>query len=286
VKKILGLLGSQIEHSLSPLIHNTAIDELKLPFFYGLFDIHSADFLERAIDGIRALGIVGVNVTAPFKERAVKFLDSLSAEAAEVQAVNTILNQDGTLIGYNTDIYGFSQPLLKYRERLEGETVAVLGSGGAARAVIHALKTTFKPHEILIVARNEQKAETLKDDFKRRSPSLKLTVCNIADDEIHARLAGSALIINATPVGSVVQPDLSDLFPDDAKIFSTRQIFYDLNYAPRETALMANAKLAGVPNIISGVEMLLHQAAKSFELWTGQTMPIETIRVQGLGIRD
>jgi len=277
VKKVLGLLGSDIAYTLSPLMHNTAADALGLNYYYNVFDVHSPDDLPAAIEGIRALGIVGVNVTIPYKERVVKYLDSLSAEASEVQAVNTILNQEGTLIGYNTDIFGFSEPLKAFKSELEKENIAILGSGGAARAAIQALKNEFKPASIVIVARNEAKSKSLKEDFKRRNKSLKLKTLNIADPQAIEVLRDCKLIINATPVGSAqLSASKEDLVPAE-KLWTKDHIAYDLIYNPLQTPFLNGAQASGAKTI-SGLEMLIHQGSKAFEIWTGKPMPIDLVR--------
>lgn len=277
VKKVLGLLGSEIDYTLSPLMHNTAADALGLNYIYNVFEVHTLDDLSAAIEGIRALNIAGVNVTIPYKERVVKYLDSLSAEASEVQAVNTILNQDGTLIGYNTDIFGFAEPLKAFKSELEKQDIAVLGSGGAARAIIYALKIEFKPSSITIVARNEAKSNALKNEFKRRTKILKLKTLNIADADTIEKLRDCKLIINATPVGSAkLSASKEDLFPAE-KLWTKEHIAYDLVYNPLQTAFLKGAQAAGAKTI-SGLEMLLFQGAKSFELWTGKPMPIDLVR--------
>lgn len=277
VKKVLGLLGSEISYTLSPLLHNTAADALGLNYSYCVFEVHTPDDLSAAIEGIRALNIAGVNVTIPYKERVVKYLDTLFAEASEVQAVNTILNQEGTLIGYNTDIFGFAEPLKAFKSELEKEDVAILGSGGAARAAIQALKTEFKPASITIVARNESKAEALKEEFKRRTKSLKLKTLNIADAETAEKLRDCKLIVNATPIGlAKCSAGKEDLLPAE-KLWTKAHIAYDLVYNPLQTPFLNSAQAAGAKTI-SGLEMLLFQGAKSFELWTGKQMPIDLVR--------
>jgi shikimate dehydrogenase len=277
IKKVLGLLGNEIAYTLSPLMHNTAADALGLNYSYNVFEVHTPDDLSAAIEGIRALNIAGVNVTIPYKERAVKYLDSLSSEASEVQAVNTILNQEGTLIGYNTDIFGFSEPLKAFKSELEKENVAVLGSGGAARAAIHALKIDFKPSSITIVARNESKADALKEEFKRRTKSLKLKTLNIAGAETVEKLRDCKLIINATPVGSAKPSAGKEELFQTEKLWTKSHIAYDLVYNPLHTPFLNGAQAAGAKTI-SGLEMLLFQGAKSFELWTGKQMPIDLVR--------
>jgi shikimate dehydrogenase len=282
-KKIIGLLGQNIDYSLSPILHNTAAEVLGLNYFYTIFDVQSPEMIPAAIDGIRALGITGVNVTIPYKERVVKHLDSLSAEASEVQAVNTILNQDGYLIGYNTDIYGFTEPLRAYKEELTNHSVVIFGSGGAARAVIQALRTEFKPSQIYLLVRNESKGNTLKDELESRSKNIKITVQNVADDESIRLIQNSKLIINATPIGtnraetSTASPKDDILIPNDVNVWNSNHIAFDLVYKPQITPFLDDAKKNGA-RVISGLEMLIHQGSKAFEIWTNHKMPIEKVR--------
>ncbi len=276
VKKVLGLLGSDISYTLSPLMHNTAAEALGLNYSYNVFDIRAKD-LPAALEGLRALGIVGVNVTIPYKERVVKYLDALSAEASEVQAVNTVLNQNGTLIGYNTDIYGFAEPLKVFKSELEKEQVAIFGCGGAARAAIQALKNEFKPATVFILARNEAKSNALKEDFERRNRSLELKTLNMADPKTLEILRDCKLIINATPVGSAQPSASKDPLVPAEKIWTKEQIAYELVYNPLQTPFLQGAQEAGAKTI-SGLDMLIYQGAKAFEIWTGNTMPIELVR--------
>lgn len=280
-KKVLGLLGYQIGYSLSPVLHNTAFAHLELPYFYTLFEVYPPDLLRTALDGAKALGIVGFNVTTPYKERIVPYLDLLSAEASEVQAVNTILNQDGQWIGYNTDIVGFAEPLLPYQSHLDGSQVVVFGAGGAARAVVQALRQFFKPKHICLVARDESKAALLKEHFERRSKHLSLSTCALDAESLESVLASARVIINATPIGteSTALPQLKTmrLFPAEWKVWSAGKIAYDLVYRPLLTPFLHDAQTHGV-TVISGLEMLLAQGAKSFEIWTGQTFPKDIVR--------
>lgn len=273
-KKVLGLLGSEISYSLSPLMHNAAADALGLNYSYHLFEV-SSNALPAAIEGIRALGVAGANVTIPYKERVVKYLDALSAEAREIQAVNVILNQGGTLIGYNADIYGFAEPLKAFKADLEKQAVAIIGAGGAARAAIYALKTEFNPARLVIVARNDAKAAALKEEFERRSQNLRVRALNLAHPETIEALRECKLIVNATPVGSA-RASGEKLFSPE-KVWTRDHIAYDLVYKPLVTPFLAGAAAAGATTL-SGLEMLLHQGAKSFEIWTGKPMPMDLAR--------
>ncbi len=279
-KKVLGLIGYQIGYSLSPLMHNVAAESLGLPYIYTLFEIHPPENLGAALEGAKILGLAGLNVTIPYKERVVACLDALSAEAAEIQAVNTVLNQEGQLIGYNTDIYGFAEPLLPFKSNVDGNEVVVFGAGGAARAVVQALRQYFKPAHIHLVARDESKAEVLKETFKRRSKSLNISTHLFDDEDLESLLARARLIVNATPIGTEAVSTVSkpaNLFPVEWKVWSPDTIAYDLVYRPMLTPFLQAAQQAGA-KIISGFEMLIAQGAKSFEIWTGKAMPRHTVR--------
>lgn len=279
-KKILGLIGYQIGYSLSPLMHNIAAEHLGLPYTYTLFEIHPPENLVAALEGVKVLGIAGFNITIPYKERILPYLDLLSAEASETQAVNTVLNQDGQLIGYNTDIYGFAEPLLPFKSRVAGTDVVVFGAGGAARAVVQALRQYFKPSCIHIIARDEFKAHVLKDHFKRRSKSLNISAHLFDDEDLESVLSSAHLIINATPIGTDLPsttPRPAMPFPAEWKIWSPHKIAYDLVYRPKLTAFLRTAQESGA-TLIPGFEMLIAQGAKSFEIWTGKEMPREIVR--------
>lgn len=255
-------------------MHNRALSLLGLNYLYTLFDINSPEKLEAVASGVRVLGIAGLNVTIPYKEKIIKHLDALSPEAAEVQAVNTIVNQDGYLIGHNTDIAGFAEPLKAHKSELKGCAVALFGNGGAARAVIEALKN-YEVGALHLIVRNEEKGSALKEEIERRSHNLKVELHNSSDAAVAETLRAVKLIVNATPVGA--GESSPNLIAETAEIFSAGQIVYDLVYQPRLTPLLLHAQRQGA-TVIGGIEMLLAQGAKAFELWTGQAMPIDQIR--------
>jgi shikimate dehydrogenase len=274
-KKIVGIIGNPLSHTLSPLMHNTAFELLGLDFTYLVFEVKSSADLRPALEGVRALGISGLNVTLPYKEQVVKHLDTLLTDANEVQAVNTVVNQGGLLMGYNTDIAAFAEPLLPYRDKLKGRMVSIFGNGGSARAVIYSLIQTFEPKQINLIVRDTDKAEQLKEQILSRRMATRLMVFNIADAEAKYALSDSTLIVNATPVG--LSPKSHERIYEDKSVFSSSQIVYDLIYAPLKTTLLQDAESEGAKTI-SGLEMLIAQGAVAFELWTGQKMPIEIVR--------
>ena len=165
--KIVGVIGHPIRHSFSPLMHNIAFEIGKLNYIYLPFDVPS-NSLKDAIKGMIALGIKGFNVTIPLKEKIVPLLKDVSEEAGTVGAVNTIVNDDGVLRGYNTDVNGIIESLNDYKEEIAGQKVVVIGAGGAARSAIYSLIRNFKVGEIAIVNRTEQIGESLKEYFSSK----------------------------------------------------------------------------------------------------------------------
>ncbi len=271
--QILGLLGHPIKHSYSPFIFNITAQLLNLDLTYLPFDVPPAE-LKYAVKGMVTLGFKGWNVTIPHKETIKRRLNSLSEEAALVGSVNTVVNDMGNLVGYNTDVNGVYESLLPYKDEIGGLDVTVIGAGGAARAVLYTLIKHFRPGTINLINRTEQRADTLKDYFynKMRYPDIKTQI--LFPPRVQEVISNSKLIVNTTSVG--MYPDSgSQLFPE-AKAFNRGQVVFDLVYNPVETNFLKMAKGEGAVTI-NGLRMLVAQAAKSFELWTGQEMPVPAI---------
>lgn len=262
--KINIIIGDPVEHSISPQLHNLAYQHHKLDkdFIYLACRVKKTQ-LKQAIAGAKALGINGITCTIPHKVNVIKYLDKIDKTAKQIGAVNTILNKNGKLIGYNTDWYGIEAPLKK-RITLKDKTAAVLGAGGAARAVCYALaKNKIK---ITVFNRTLEKAKQLASDFKAEYKSI---------NEKHL-LKSYDIVINATPVG--MYPNIKDslLTPKD---IAKDQIIFDIVYTPYETQLLKNAKKAGA-KIIYGFEMLLYQAILQFKIYTNQTPDEDFLRTQ------
>lgn len=272
--KVVGLIGHPIEHSYSPLIHNAAFEESGLDFLYLTFDIHPGS-LKEGIRGLAALNIAGVNVTIPHKERVLELLDVLSPEARVIGAVNTIVNDGFKLHGYNTDAFGFLASLRPYADRIRGETVAVLGAGGASRAVLYALITEVKPKHVYLLNRHLERAESLRIYLQKTLSFSAVTTQELFDLNAIDSLANSRLLVNTTAVGMYPNEDESPVVTD--KVFDAGQIVVDLVYNPPVTKLVRMAEGKGA-TVVGGWEMLLQQAAKSFELWTDTPMPVEKVR--------
>lgn len=271
--RLLGLLGHPIRHSYSPFIYNIAAQLLNLDLLYLPFDIPPSD-LKSAVRGMVTLGFKGWNVTIPHKETIKKHLSNLSEEAALVGAVNTVVNDVGNLVGYNTDVHGIHEVLLPFKDEVGGLEVTVLGAGGAGRAAVYSLIKYFRPAKIHIINRTEQRADSLKDYFYNKMRYSEIKTYILFPPEVHEVISNSKLVVNTTSVGMFPEVD-SQLFYDP-KVFNRGQIVFDMVYNPIETGLLKMAKGEGAVTI-NGLRMLVSQAAKSFELWTGQELPAPAI---------
>lgn len=271
--KIIGVIGHPIKHSLSPMMHNYAFNKLDLDFVYLPFDIAAAN-LKDALKGMVALGVKGFNVTIPHKERIVDFLDELSDSAKIVNAVNTVVNENGKLHGFNTDVDGILKTLEDYKDEINGNMVTVIGAGGAARSVIYTLINNFNVEKINIVNRTVEKAESLKDYFTSKMLFEKIKTYELAPPDIINVFADSKLIVNASSIG--MSPEEDDSPTSIVESFNSNQIVFDLVYNPRKTKFLALAESQGA-TILNGLKMFVEQGAKAFELWTNEKMPTEKI---------
>jgi shikimate dehydrogenase len=271
--KIIGLLGHPIKQSYSPFIHNVTIELKKLDYIYLPFDVPAAN-LKNALKGMIALDIKGFNITIPHKESILQFMNDVSEEASIIGSVNTVVNDDGKLTGYNTDVNGILESLNPYKDEIFGREVSLVGAGGSARAVIYTLIRYFKPAVIHIVNRTEQRAEALKKYFSDKMKYDGIKTKELFPPDLVGIFSNSKLIINATPVG--MYPGQDDIITSLENSFVKDQIVFDLVYNPPQTKLLKLAASRGSQSI-SGLKMLVHQAAKSFELWTNEEMPFDQI---------
>ena len=276
--RLAALFGYPVEHSLSPLIHNTAFRELGLNFVYVALKVAPTDVYD-AVKALRALQFAGANVTAPHKRAVIPALDELSEQARAISAVNTITCRTDPetgeidLVGDNTDVAGFLAPLAPYARQLEGTAMVILGAGGAARAVAYALATTFRPERLTLAARTPSRAESIVADLASHAEATLFEVRPLENSR--ERVRGSSLVVNATTAGTSPRVDETPWSrPDD---FGREHIVYDLVYNPEQTRLLQDASARGAATI-GGLDMLIQQAAAAFELWTGTKMPIEKVR--------
>jgi len=260
---VLGLVGHPIQHSISPQVHEAALEATDLPGVYLPFDVDASD-LESLLDSADRLRLRGLNVTIPHKEGIVPFLDELDGDAERLGAVNTIVLDRGWTKGFNTDVYGFRMSLRTLGLRLGERRALVIGAGGAAKAVVHVLLR--EGARVMLSNRSLARADALAYSFDERIEVVGL--------EEAPRRGPWDLLVNATPVG-MAGHDAALPIPEPA--IAKASFVYDLIYNPPETPLLQSAARLGKPRA-SGFEMLLHQAARSFELWTDREPPIEAMR--------
>lgn len=271
--RVVAVFGYPVHHSLSPGMHNAAFQALGLDYVYVPFNVHPDD-LENALGGIRALGIVGANLTIPHKERAVELLDSVSPEALEIGSVNTVHNVDGVLKGYSTDGEGFMRSLEAEGKSADGSRAVVLGAGGSARAVVHALAVYGA--QVSVVNRTVSRAVGLAEQLSGVLPGGRGSVRAIALDSAEARDAveEADLLVNCTSVG--LHPKTEEQ-PIPSEWLHDRLFVYDLIYNPLKTGLLEAAEAVGARGA-NGVGMLVYQGAISFEIWTGRKPPTDTMK--------
>ena len=271
---IMGIIGGNIKKSLSPFLHNTLLKHYSLNDCYLPFQI-SVDQLPAAIKGLRALNIKGVNVTVPFKEKSMEFMDKVEDSALKIGAINTIMHKDKLLYGYNMDCIGFKKSLLEEKDiEIKGKNAVVLGAGGAARAIIYALcQEGIK--EISIFNRTLEKAGKIEKEYHAFFPYCIIRIFAIGDICLQDKINHADFLINTTPLGSYPDIDLNPL-PENI-LLNQHLIAYDLIYFPAKTSFLRQAKKAGA-KIINGGPMLVYQAVESFYLWTGIKPEKEIVR--------
>ncbi len=271
--KIVGVIGHPIKHSFSPLMHNIAFEISGLNFIYLPFDIPS-NSLKDAMKGMVALGIKGFNVTIPLKEKILPLLKDVSEEANIIGAVNTVVNDDGILRGYNTDVAGVVESLNPFKDEIAGAKISVIGTGGGARSVIYALIRTFKVGQVNIINRTEQTAESLKEYFSVKMIHNDFKAHALVPPDLVETFRNSKLIINTTPMGMF--PEIDDSATTIKDSFMKGQIVFDVVYNPVKTKLLRLAESQGA-TIITGLKMFVEQGAKAYELWTGEQMEKEKV---------
>jgi len=268
---IFAVLGNPIAHSLSPDMYNAAFEHLHMNCAYVAFSVEE-DRLGQAVDGIRSLGIQGGNVTIPFKEKIMPFLDCVTEEARLMGAVNTFYHKNNKMCGANTDGPGFIKALTKaYPDGLSGKRALVLGAGGSARAVAVSLALTGT-EEITIINRNINKAFSLARVLEETGA--KATCLEWNDARVEDTFKGSGLIINTTPLGMAPRVELAPAV--EPSWFLPHQLVVDLIYRPARTLFLSRAKERGC-RTMNGMGMLLEQGVLAFELWSGAQAPVEVM---------
>lgn len=267
--RVVGIIGDPVEHSLSPRMHNAAFEHLKLDYVYVPFRVEGG-MLGKAIEGVRALNLKGVNVTIPHKVSVIPLLDWVDETALDIGAVNTIVVEHGELRGYNTDGAGCLEALKEERVEVSGVKVVVLGAGGAARAIAYSLAPLAS--ELVILNRTADKAVALAEELKGKGWNVRGG--GLGREVLERELMDAELLVNATSVGMYPNVDES---PIPREVLRESLTVFDAVYNPIETKLLRDAKSVGA-RTIDGVGMLVNQGAISFKLWTGVNPPKEVMR--------
>lgn len=259
-----------MEHSLSPVMHNAAFKKFGMDCVYVPFRV-SPSSLKDAVRGLRSQSIRGFNVTIPHKAEIVKHLQRLDPLAELIGAVNTVLNAEGRLVGYNTDATGAVEALRQNGVPLADSTFTILGAGGAARAIAFALAEASP--KISILNRTFERALRLKRDIKRKTGK-KICAQQLTKESLAKALLTTDVLVNATSIG--MEGELKCLPIDEANLARGLTVL-DIVYCQGQTDLLRKAREAGCETI-DGIEMLLHQGAMAFEIWTNREAPLDAMR--------
>lgn len=276
---LTGLIGSPVAHSISPKMHNLAFQALGLDCVYLAFDLGQSDF-QKAVEGLKEIGILGFNITMPYKNRIAELADELTPAARLTGACNTVTVRDGRMIGHTTDGVGFMDSVRDYGHDITGRKMTILGAGGAALPII-AQAALDGVAQIDIFRRKRPGAFEKTVAFAEQvqeSTGCTVPVYDFSDTEqMRNSLDGSAILVNATNIG--MAPDTDACPIPDAAFLRPDLIVYDIIYNPRRTRLLDMARQAGCP-AHNGESMILFQGAASFRCWTGMEMPVNLIRDQ------
>ncbi|MEM1569855.1 MAG: shikimate dehydrogenase [Candidatus Bathyarchaeia archaeon] len=266
---LLCLIGDPVEHSLSPLIHNTGLRALGLNYVYMAFKV-SRDKLSQVVEAFKAIHVKGFNVTMPLKRDILHYLDEVDSKALKIGAVNTVFNESGKFVGFNTDSIGAVKALEKNGVRIDGSYIVLLGAGGTGRAIAYALME--RECNIVILNRTIEKSKMLAMEVSNGSARVEWGP--LTENSLKAHLLKADVIINSTSVG--MKPmDNETLIPKN--MLRNGLTVFDVVYDPLETRLLREAREVGAQTI-DGLEMLLNQGLESFKIWFGMYPPIDPIK--------
>ena len=266
--KVVAVIGNPIEHSLSPPMHNAAYKQMGMDYVYVAFKIEK-DNLSHLIESAKTMGLVGLNVTIPYKTDIIEYLDEVDDTARRINAVNTIRFKDGMAKGYNTDGTGAVKSIEKYTE-LKNKKVLVLGAGGASKAITFTL-LNHGINSLTIANRSRDNAIQLIDNLKKQTGFDKINYVDI--EQADTILEDVDIIINTTPIG--MYPNVDADTPIKTEKINENHVVMDIIYNPLETKLLKNAKDNGATTI-SGTNMLINQGITAFEIFTGKTPSYES----------
>ncbi|MFA5516913.1 MAG: shikimate dehydrogenase [Desulfuromonadales bacterium] len=269
--RLCAVIGNPVAHSLSPAIHNAAFAALGLDFIYLPCQVED---VQSALAGMRALhNFRGMSVTIPHKIEAMKYVDAVDAVDRSIGSINTIVKEDGRLIGSGTDGPGALKALVDAGADIDGKTVLMLGAGGAARAIAFTLARRCRVEKLILLDVNEAMLQGLAEDL-RTGTGARITAQPLTDRTLAAALDEADIVAQCTPIGMHPREDAS-LVPAD--LLRPGQVVFDIVYTPLETKLLADARARGLQTI-SGVEMFINQAVLQFEKFTGRAAPEDVMR--------
>lgn len=272
----LGIIGYPLGHSLSKVMHEAVMKELGIDGVYEIMETHPEDLIQQ-VKEIKRHGYTGFNVTIPFKVPMTMMIDEFDEFSNLAGCVNTVkVLEDRTLKGYNTDIYGFKAAILDEQQKLiKGKKAAIIGTGGAARAAAIGL-CDIGVKEIDFYTRNIVNASPMVNFLREQFPDVTFTSKQVQQMRDFSDVV---ILVNASPIG--MRGQSMDLTPVEADVLKTMRfgaIVYDIIYNPRKTILLQNASALGLQTI-DGCEMLIHQGARAFEIWTGRKPNISTMKI-------
>ena len=267
------IIGSPVDHSKSPYMHNLAFEKLGLDYAYMAFDIKEGS-LKQGVDGLRTLNVRGFNITMPHKQEVMKYLDKIEEDAKLIGAVNTVLNNNGKLIGYNTDGKGFIKSLEERNVKYIDEKIVIIGAGGAAKAI--AIELALKGvKNIVIVNRTLEKAEAISHTINKNIEGSESRSLVLDEKLLKEELKDASILINTTSVGMGDSIDKNIIKNEDTL---HKDLFVaDLIYNPVKTKFLSMAEEKGC-RIMNGLDMLVYQGALVFKIWTGADMPVEVMK--------
>ncbi|MHA1669981.1 MAG: shikimate dehydrogenase [Promethearchaeota archaeon] len=269
-KNIICIFGHPIEHSMSPIMHNVAFKDLGLNYLYVAIDI-APNNLKQAFDVMRALDIKGANITVPHKETTLKFVDEISPLASRIGAINTIKNENGRLIGRNTDASGAKRALKEANIDLIGKDIMIIGAGGAARALAHSFIEEAK--KLVIINRTPKRGKALVTELSKEYHK-DVLYKKFKNNTIKEMLPSIDILVNSTTIGMfpnvLLSPIPKNYLHEDLTVF-------DIIYNPLETQLMKYASEKGC-RVLGGLDMLIYQGVLSFEWWTNKTPNMELMK--------
>ena len=269
--QLCAVIGNPVAHSLSPALHNAAFNELGLDFVYVAFRVEDA---KSALAGMRALNnFRGMSVTIPHKIEIMDYVDEIAEVDRSIGSINTVINENGRLIGLGTDGPGALKALVDAGVELDNKNVLMLGAGGAARAIAFTLARMTRLGKLQLLDVNETMLQDLTADLKAGTPA-RIESGLLNDSSLAQAMNNADVIVNCTPIGMHPNEDASLVPPE---LFRSGQTVFDIVYTPLETRLLADARSRGL-KVVSGVEMFINQAVLQFERFTGAEAPVKVMR--------